>query len=160
MATSTRERALAWVKTRLETIGGYTVLRNPRDDLTPALPAIAFKDPPEPEPATDRSGEYERTLPLEIAVGLRRAGLDSGEAAGTAINEALAQILNVLLDHAAFASCVDAGGRVIVRDVQPGAIGMLEFLADAEAAETIAVASQNVAVTYTHSDTDAFTASP
>ncbi len=160
MPTSTRELALAWIKGRLERIGGYTVLRNPRDDLTPTLPAIAFKDPPEPEPAADRSGEYERTLPLEIAVGLRRAGLDSGEAAGTAINDALAQILNTLLDHTAFASCVDGGGRVIVRDVQPGAIGLLEFLADAEAAETIAVASQTFTVTYTHTDTDAYTASP
>lgn len=165
MPTSTREHVLVWLQGRLDSIGGFAVHRNIRDDLTPELPAIAFRDPPEPPPAGAgpegaRNAEYQYEMTVEVAVGVRRAGAESGGAAGTAINDALAKIFNALLDRAAFATCVDDAGRPIVRNVQPGEIGMLEFLADSEAAETIALASRAFIVTYTTTDTDAYAASP
>ena len=153
MPTAIRETALAWAKTRLATIAGYTVKRNPRDDLRESFPAIAFFDPPEPAPALDVNDELEREIKLEIGVGLAATGADSGATAGTAINAAFAAIHAALMDASQWAS-----GSV--RRVEPGEIAYLDFAGGEQAGETIAVAAIVFSIFYTTKDTDAFTASP
>ena len=153
MSTAVRETVLDWVKTRLGTItGGYTVLRNPIDDIRPSIPVLALFDGDEDAPEPQDSGEQPWEMTIAIAMWVRATGEDSGEAAGGALSDAIAKVYDALMDPAQW----DA----TVRRVRPGARTAVDFIAGEEAAETIGMCASHFTIEYPTSETSAFTSSP
>jgi hypothetical protein len=151
MTTSVRETVLAWAKSRLDTIAGYTVLRNPaEDDLFARLPALIMLDGGE-EPVDVENDEQAWSLEITCAAVIRAVGADSGETAGTALSNAVAAMHNALMASAHWDSPV--------RAVKPGPRPQIEFVTQSDAAEDVVALGAVFNMEYATDAEDAFASS-